>query len=127
VDRFINDIALPLAIRDAPEARAGPQPNAARDDTCLVADDIAEQIASDDDAVESAWVLDHEHGGRVDELVLDFQLGELLSEDVVDDAALQAAGSEDVGLVERRDGGGGVAGEGEEPPRRAIRSISGRE
>ena len=114
MDGLVDAVALALAVRDAAQAGAGQQPDAARDDGGLVADDVAEQVAGHDDAVESARVLDHEHGGAVDELVVQLQLGELLLKHLGDDLAPQAAGGQHVGLVQAPDLGGRVVGQGQE-------------
>ncbi|KAH8167153.1 hypothetical protein CIB48_g1084 [Xylaria polymorpha] len=86
--RLVDAIA-PLAVRDAAQARARAEADAAGDDAGLVADDVAEQVARDDDAVEAAGVLDHDHGGAVDELVVQLQLGELVAHDLSDDLAFR--------------------------------------
>ena len=109
VDRLIDTIAPALAVGDAAEAGGGAEANTAGDGACLVADDVAEEVVGDDDAVEGAGVLDHKEGGAVDELVLQRELGERLGEDVGHDAAPQAARGQHVGLIERGDGGGRIA------------------
>lgn len=114
MNRLVDAVALALSIGKTSQTGTGQQTNAARDNTGLVTDDVAEQIAGHDDAVEGAGALDHEHGGRVDELVLELQLGELVLEEVGDGLAPQAAGGEHVGLVETPDLGRGVLGEGQE-------------
>lgn len=55
------------------------QADASGDDARLVGDDVAEEVARDDDAVEAAGVLDEDHGRRVDEVVLDLELGNSFS------------------------------------------------
>lgn len=103
MDGLVDTIALALAVRDAAQARAGQQADAAGDDAGLVGDDVAKQVAGDDDAVEGGGLLDHDHGGAVDELVLDGEVGELLLKGLGHDLAPQAAGGQDVGLVEGPD------------------------
>ncbi len=114
MDRLIDAVALALAIWDAAQARARQQPDAPGDDGGLVADDVAEQVAGHDDAVQGARVLDHEHGGAVDELVVQLQLRELLLKHLGHDLPPQAAGRQHVGLVQAPDLGGRVVGQGQE-------------
>lgn len=113
MDGLVDAVALALAVGDAAQAGTGEQTDAAGDNTGLVGDDVAEQVARDDDAVQGAGVLDEDHGGGVDELVLDLELGELPLEQLGDDLAPQAAGGQDVGLVQAPDGLL-AAGDGEE-------------
>ncbi len=59
-----------LSVWDTAQARARAEADASGDDTSFVANDVAEQVACDDHAVEAARVLDHDHGRAVDELVM---------------------------------------------------------
>ena len=114
MDGLVDAVALALAVGDAAEGRRGEQADGAGDDRGLVGDDVAEQVAGDDDTVEGAGVLDQQHGGAVDQLVLELQLGELPADDLGDGLAPEARGGEHVGLVEGPDLGGRVLGQGEE-------------
>jgi hypothetical protein len=111
VDGLINAITPALAVRDTAQARAGAEADTAGDDASFVADDIAEQIAGDDDAVEAAGVLDHDHGSTVNELVVEGELGELFGYDLGEDLAPETAGGKNVGLVKTPDGSRRVARE----------------
>lgn len=111
---LVDAVALALAIRETTETGTGQQTNATGNDTGLVADDVAKQIAGHDDTVQRAWALDHQHGRRVDELVLELQLGELVLEQLRHRLAPQAARGQHIGLVEGPDLGGRVLGEGQE-------------
>ena len=113
VNRLVDTVDLALAVGDAAQAGAGQQTEGAGDDAGLVGDDITEEVAGDNDTVELAGVLDHDHGGGVDELVLDLQLGELLGHDLGDGFAPQTAGGQHVGLVQTPHGERGVVLEGE--------------
>lgn len=62
VNRFIYPIDTILSIRDARQARARQQAQTARNHACLVTDDIPEQIACNNDPVQGARVLHHQHG-----------------------------------------------------------------
>ena len=114
MNRLIDAVALAIAVRDAAQAGTGQQTDAARDDGSLVADDVTEQVAGNDDTVQGTRVLDHDHRRAVDQLVLQLQLGELLLEYFSDDLPPQAAGREHVGLVQAPDLGRRVAREGQE-------------
>jgi hypothetical protein len=113
VDGLVDTVALALAIRDAAERSAGQQTQAAGNDGSLVGDDVAEQVAGDNDTVQSTGVLDHDHGSAVDELMANLQLRELLLHDLSNDLSPQSAGGEHVGLVQTPDGSWGVLGESE--------------
>lgn len=114
VDGLVNTVALALAVGNAAQAGRREQADGAGDDRGLVRDDVAKEVAGDDDAVKGTGVLDEQHGGAVDELVLELKLGELLADDVGHSLAPEAAGGEHVGLVQRPDLGGRVLGQGEE-------------
>lgn len=101
VNGLVDAIALALAIRNAAQAGAGQQANAAWDDAGLVADDVAKQVTRDDDAVQAARVLDHDHGRAVDELVLHLEIRKLLLERLCHDLAPEPARRQHVGLVQR--------------------------
>lgn len=103
MDRLINTIALAFAVRNTAQASAGKQTDAARNDGSLVADDVTEQVAGDDNAVQSRGLLDHEHSGAVNQLIGELQLGKLLLEDLMDNFPPQTTGGEHVCLVQTPD------------------------
>lgn len=113
MDRLVNTVHLALAIGNAAQTGRGQQTQRAGNNTRFVADDITEQVASDDDAVQLARVLDHDHSSGVNQLVADLELRELLLHDLGDDLAPKTAGSQDVGLVETPDGQGRVVLQGQ--------------
>lgn len=108
VNWLVDSVALALAVWQTTETSTGQQTNAAGDDTGLVANDITKQVARHDDSVQRTRALHHQHGGRVDQLVLELELGELVLEQLRDGLPPQTAGSQDVGLVETPDLGGRV-------------------
>lgn len=108
MDRLVDSVALALAIWHTTQTGTRQQTNAAGDDTGLVADDVTKQVARHDDTVQRAWALHHQHGGGVDQLVLELELGELVLEQLRDGLPPQTAGGQDVGLVETPDLGRGV-------------------
>lgn len=114
VNGLVNAIALALAIWQTAQASTRKETNAARDNAGFVADNVAKQVASHDDTVQSTGALDHQHGSRVNKLVLELQLRELALEQLCDRLPPQAAGSQHVCLVKTPDLGGRVLGEGEE-------------
>jgi hypothetical protein len=101
VNGLVDAVALALSVGRRGERSAGQEAEGARDDGGLVGDDVAEQVARDDNAVEGTRVLDHQHGGRVDQVVAELQLRELLLHDLSHNLAPQTAGRHHVGLVER--------------------------
>lgn len=100
MNRLVNTIALALAIREATQTGTRKQTNASWDDTRLIADDVTKQIARHDDAIQCPGALDHQHGCRVNQLVLKLQLGELLLEQFRDGLPPQTARGKHVGLVQ---------------------------
>lgn len=101
MDRLVDTVALALAIGNAAQTGTGQQTNASGDNTSLVADDVAEQVARHDDTVKASGVLDQNHSSTVDKLVLDLEIRELLLERLGHDLSPQAAGRQHVSLVER--------------------------
>lgn len=110
---LVNAIAPRLAVGDTTKTSARAQADAAGDDAGLVANDVAEEVASDDDTIQTARVLDHDHGGAVDELVLQLQLRELGRHGLRHDPAPEPARRQHVGLVQAPHGRGRVARERE--------------
>lgn len=103
VDGLVNAIALALSVWNAAQRCRGQQTQRARDNTGFVGDDVAKQVAGNDDAVEGSGVLDHDHGSRVDQLVAELELGELLLHNLRHDLPPQSRGGENIGLVQRPD------------------------
>lgn len=103
MDGLVDTVAQALAVWHTAQAGAGEKAQTSRDDGGFVGNDVAEEVGGDDDAVEGARVLDHDHGRRVDELVLEFQLGEFLLHGLGEDAAPESARGEHVGLVQAPD------------------------
>ena len=110
---FVDPIHKGLAVGHSAQARARQEAEAPRDDRGLVGDDVAEEVAGHDDAVQAPRVLHHDHGGRVDKLVLELELGELGRHNLIHDLLPQPAGGQHVGLVQRPDLGGRGALQGE--------------
>ena len=124
-----------LAVWDTAERRGGEKTERAGDDGGLVGENVAEEVLgcegkdpvsrrgvlssreqgrrTENDAVELARVGADDHRGRVDERVVELDVGELGGHDVCDDAAPEPARGEHVGLVDRVDLERGVAQAGE--------------
>jgi hypothetical protein len=113
VNGLVDAVALALSVGRGSKRGAGQEAEGSGDDRGLVGDDIAEQVAGDDDTVEGTRVLDHQHSSRVDQVVAELQLRELLLHDLSHDLAPQSASRHHVGLVERPDRRGRVLGQSE--------------
>jgi hypothetical protein len=74
---------------------------------------VTEQVLRQDDAIELSRVGDDDHGGRVDELMIELELGVLGLEGLGHDFPPEPRGREDVGLVDGVDDKGRVRGEGD--------------
>lgn len=101
VNGLVNAVALALAIRNAAQTGTGQQTNATRNHTGLVADNVTEQVARNDDTVQASRVLDHDHRGTVNQLVLNLEIRELLLECLVHDLPPKSACGEHVRLIQR--------------------------
>lgn len=77
VNRLIDPINLRLAIRNPRERGARQQPQAPRNHTRLVTDDIPKQITRHHNPIQRPRVLDHQHGRTINQLMLHLQLREL--------------------------------------------------
>ena len=115
VDGFVEAVALSLSVWEAGEGGGREEAERAGDDGRLVREDVAKHVFGEDDAVELARVGDHDHGGRVYELVVARDAGglELGVDRVLDDAAPETGGGEYVSLVDGVDDGRRVGLEGE--------------
>jgi hypothetical protein len=108
VNRLVDTVNLGLSVGNAAQAGAGQEAKRAGDNARLITDDVAEQVAGDNNTIKLPRLLDHDHGRGVNELVLDLELGELFGHDLRHGLPPQPAGSEDVGLVQAPHGERGV-------------------
>lgn len=108
MDRLINTVDTALAVRDAAQTGTGQETQRAGDDTSLVANNITEEVAGDNNTVKLTGVLDHEHSSRVDQVVTNLDLRELLGHDLSDNLTPQTASSQDISLVQTPHGQRGV-------------------
>lgn len=110
---LVDSIALALAVRDTAERSRRQETERSRNDTGLVGNNVAEQVASDNDTVECCGVLDHDHGGGINKLVAELELRVIPLHDLGDNLPPQSASGENVGLVERPDRSWRVFGKSE--------------
>lgn len=101
VNRLINTIAFPLAVRDPAQTRTREQTNTTGNHTRLVADNVAKEVTRDNDTIQRGGVLDHNHGRRVNELMFHLEVRKLLFKRLRHDFAPEAARRQHIGLVER--------------------------
>lgn len=107
MNRLVDTIAA-RAIWDAAQRRGREKTDGTGDDGCLVGDDVTEEVAGDDDTVERTGVLNHQHGCRVNEVVSELELGELLLHHLRHNLTPQPRRGKNVRLVERPHGQGWV-------------------
>ena len=108
MNRLIDTVDLALPIGNPAQASAGQKTERSRDDTGFVADNITKQIAGDHDSVQLAWVLDHQHGGAINEVMAVFDLRELLVHNLGHDLSPETAGRKHVRLVQTPHGQWGL-------------------
>lgn len=99
VNRLINPINRPLPIRNPTQTSTGQKPQRTRNNTSLVTNNIPKQVTRDDNPIQLLRILNHDHRRRVDQLMPDLQLRELLRHHLRHRLPPQPAGREHVGLV----------------------------
>lgn len=97
---FVDTVAPTLSIRDTTQTSTGQKSDATWDDTRLVADDISKQIARNHHTVESSWVLDHQHGRAVNQMMSKLQLRKFIRHDFCNDLPPQPTRRQHVCLVQ---------------------------
>ena len=100
VNRLVDTIHLALTIGNTTQTSTGQKTQRPRDNTSLVTNDITKQVTGDDNPVQLARVLNHNHSRRVNQLVPDLHLRELLSHHLRHNLPPQPTRREDVGLVQ---------------------------
>lgn len=100
VNRLVDTIAA-RAIWDAAQRRRREQTDGARNDGRLIGDDVTEQVARDNNAVERARVLNHQHSRRVNKVVTELELRELLLHHLRHNLTPQPRRRKNIRLVER--------------------------
>lgn len=108
MNRLINTINPTLTIRDTTQTSTRQQSQRTRNNTSLITDDITEQVTRDNNAVQLTGVLNHNHSRRINKLVLNLQLWELLRHDLGDGLPPQPTRSQHVGLIQTPHGERGV-------------------
>ena len=100
VNRLVDTIHLALTIGNTTQTSTGQKTQRPRDNTSLVTNDITKQVTGDDNPVQLARVLNHNHSRRVNQLMPDLHLRELLSHHLRHNLPPQPTRREDVGLVQ---------------------------
>lgn len=113
MNRLIDTIDPALSIGNTTQTSTGQKPERTRDDTGLVTNDIAKQVAGDNNAVQLPRVLHHHHGRGVNKLVPNLHLREFLRHNFRHRLAPQPTRREDVGLVQAPHGQRRVVLQGE--------------
>lgn len=108
MDRLVDTIDLGLAIRHSSQTGTGEQAQRTGDNTGFVRDDVSKQIARNHNSIQLTRVLDHEHSRRIDQMVAQLQLRELVGHDLCDNFPPQSAGCEHIGLVQTPHWQGGI-------------------
>jgi hypothetical protein len=84
MDGLIDSVQLGLAIWDATQTGTRQQTQTSWDDTSLVANDVTEQVAGNNNTVQRSWVLDHKHSRRVDEVGARLEMRVLVLHDALE-------------------------------------------
>lgn len=84
---WLVDAVASRTIWNTSQRRRRKEANGTWDNGRLVRDDVSEKVGSDDNAVQSRWTRDHQHGCGIDEVVAELELWVLLLEDLSDDLA----------------------------------------
>ena len=100
VNRLVDTIHLALTIGNTTQTSTRKKTQRPRDNTSLVTNDITKQVTGDDNPVQLARVLNHNHSRRVNQLVPDLHLRELLSHHLCHSLPPQPTRREDVSLVQ---------------------------
>lgn len=112
MNRLINTINATLPIGNTTQTSTRQQTQRTRDNTSLITNDITEQVTRNNNAVQLTGVLNHNHSSRVNQLVLNLQLRELLRHDLSDGLSPQTTRSQHIGLIQTPHGERGVVLQG---------------
>jgi hypothetical protein len=97
---LVYSIDSSLSVGQCRQACTRQQTQASWNNTCFIRNDIAKQVACDNDSIQRRWILDHDHCRRIDQLMLILELWEFICHDVCDCLAPQSACRQYVGLVQ---------------------------
>lgn len=78
MNRLINPITLPLPIRNSTQARTWQKTNRSRNHARLITNYISKKITRNDDPIQRLRVPYHKHSRRVNQMMSELQLRELL-------------------------------------------------
>lgn len=100
VNWLINPITS-AAIWNTTQTSTWQQANTTWNDTRLITDDISKQIARDNNTIQRSWVLNHQHGSTINEMMTDLQLRKLLRHQLRNSLPPQSRSRQDVRLIQR--------------------------
>lgn len=100
VNRLVDTVNLALPIGNTTQTGTRKQTQRTRDNTRLVTDNITKQVASNNNTIQLPRVLDHNHSRRVNKLVPNLHLRELLLENLRHNLTPQPTRRENIGLVQ---------------------------
>lgn len=103
-----------VCVGERGEGGTGQETQGTGNDGSLVRENVTKHVGGDEDTIEGRGVLDHDHGSRVNELVVKGELGELLLHGLGDSLAPKTGRGKNVGLVKGPNGQRRVRLEGQE-------------
>ena len=99
VDRLVQPARMAVTIQVRAKAGAGQQTHAAGQHAGLVGQDVTEQVLSQHHVV-GRWPADQMHRHRVDQDVLQFDIGEFRPDDLCHDTTPEPRACQHVGFVD---------------------------
>ena len=99
---------FPFAVWRGCEACARKETKGARNDRRFVADDVAEQVARDDNTIQRSGILYHQHRRAINQMMSQLQLRELFAHHIRDSLTPQPRRRHHIGLIQAPDRQGRV-------------------
>lgn len=100
MNRLVDTVHLALSIGNATQTGTGKQAQRTRDNTGFITDNVTKQVTRDNNPIQFLRVLDHNHRRRVNQLMPDLHLRELLRHHLRHRLPPQPTRREHVGLVQ---------------------------
>ena len=97
---LINPTDHTFPIRHPVQTRAGQQTQASRYHTRLITYDIPKQVTRDDDSIQRPWVLDHQHGRTINQMMPKLQLRKLVLHHLAHNPPPQATRRKHIGFIQ---------------------------
>ena len=97
---LINSTDHTFPIRHPVQTRAGQQAQASRYHARFVTDNVPKQVTCHDDTIQRPWILDHQHGRTINQMMPKLQLWKLVLHHLANNPPPQATGSKYIGLVQ---------------------------